>query len=304
MDDILAARQAILEAERLDQRIARLTDAYEDLGFQVAGAEAEMEAEGMDVQRLRGVRPLAVWLRILGRLDEARAKQEAEHATAVMHYDALRRRHDAHGVELERACDARAALHDPQATLDRAVAARAATLVAGGHKHADRLERLQGRLAEHTGMQKEVADAQAALAAAEPRAARLQEELSAARSWGGWDMLGGGLLVTMAKHDRLHQAQSAAEDLQGALAHLNAELADIDRRVEGVQIGDFLSFADYFLDGLLFDWLVQERIEDAWRKARDLRDRLDSLAQSLSAKQDALRGDIAEARRALETLVA
>jgi len=30
-----------------------------------------------------------------------------------------------------------------------------------------------------------------------------------------------------------------------------------------LEIGDFLTFADYFFDGLIADWLVQSKIQDA-----------------------------------------
>lgn len=33
-----------------------------------------------------------------------------------------------------------------------------------------------------------------------------------------------------------------------------------------IEMGDFLSFADYFFDGIIADWMVQSRISDAKRQ--------------------------------------
>lgn len=44
-----------------------------------------------------------------------------------------------------------------------------------------------------------------------------------------------------------------------------AELADADERlhVSLGEIGGFSTFADYFFDGLIADWLVQSRVQNA-----------------------------------------
>ena len=36
-----------------------------------------------------------------------------------------------------------------------------------------------------------------------------------------------------------------------------------------IETGDFLTFADYFFDGLVADWLVQSKINDARRQVEN-----------------------------------
>ena len=41
-------------------------------------------------------------------------------------------------------------------------------------------------------------------------------------------------------------------------------LSDVDQLVDvDLNISDFLSFADYFFDGIIADWMVQSKIKDA-----------------------------------------
>ena len=91
-----------------------------------------------------------------------------------------------------------------------------------------------------------------------------QSELEKASGWGIFDMLGGGLLSTAIKHDKMNNARNHMEDAKYNLQNFSRELADVNM-VCGLELelGDFINFADWFFDGLIADWLVQSRIADA-----------------------------------------
>lgn len=91
-----------------------------------------------------------------------------------------------------------------------------------------------------------------------------QTELEKASGWGIFDMLGGGLLSTAIKHDKMNNARNHMEDAKYNLQNFSRELADVNM-VCGLdlELGDFINFADWFFDGLIADWLVQSRISDA-----------------------------------------
>lgn len=88
--------------------------------------------------------------------------------------------------------------------------------------------------------------------------------LASASRFGLWDILGGGLFATFMKHDRYGRAQAALAEAKRDLASFGSELEDV-AGIEGMEsdIGAFLTFADYFIDGIFFDVLVQSKIERA-----------------------------------------
>lgn len=91
-----------------------------------------------------------------------------------------------------------------------------------------------------------------------------QDKLASAKSWGILDIIGGGLVTSMVKHSRLNDASFYLESAKTDLKTFRRELKDIpDFSDLGIDIGNFLSFADVFLDGLVADWMVQRKIEDA-----------------------------------------
>lgn len=90
---------------------------------------------------------------------------------------------------------------------------------------------------------------------------RVIKSLESAKGWGVWDMLGGGLLSTAIKHDRINQARAAVFEAQAQMGMFKRELADVNQNARlKIEISEFETFADYFFDGLIFDWIVQSKI--------------------------------------------
>ena len=91
-----------------------------------------------------------------------------------------------------------------------------------------------------------------------------QEKLNSARNWGIFDMLGGGFITDLIKHSKMSDASSYMEDAKRDLLVFQRELRDVQGHVElKVDISGFLTFADFFFDGIIADYLVQSKIAEA-----------------------------------------
>ncbi len=88
--------------------------------------------------------------------------------------------------------------------------------------------------------------------------------LSSAGNWGILDILGGGFISTIAKHSKIDDAKTELENAKYAIQVLKKELQDVNAIVDiNIDTGNFLTFADFFFDGFVADWLVQSKIRDA-----------------------------------------
>ena len=59
-------------------------------------------------------------------------------------------------------------------------------------------------------------------------------------------------------------------------------LSDINLSLDlRMEVGGFLSFADFFFDGLVADYLVQSKIEDARRQVADAINMISSILNTL-----------------------
>ena len=86
-----------------------------------------------------------------------------------------------------------------------------------------------------------------------------RDNLNSAKNWGLLDMFGGGFFSTMLKHSKIDQARQNMEHTKYDLRNFSRELNDVNIACDlNINIGDFLSFADYFFDGFVADWMVQD----------------------------------------------
>ena len=100
------------------------------------------------------------------------------------------------------------------------------------------------------------------------RAAR--DELNSAGNWGIVDLLGGGLISGLVKHSKMSNAQNYMEQAKWNLQNFSRELQDVNMVHNlNLELGDFLTFADFLFDGVVADWLVQDRINGTKRQVED-----------------------------------
>ena len=111
-----------------------------------------------------------------------------------------------------------------------------------------------------------------------------RKELDSAGNWGLLDLFGGGMLSTFVKHSRMDDARRYMERAQQDLRCFSRELADVSQSLQ-LEMGDFLSFADYFFDGFLADMMVQSRIREAQRQVNDAIYRVENILSRLRTRE-------------------
>ena len=107
---------------------------------------------------------------------------------------------------------------------------------------------------------------------------KARDSLNGARSWGVLDILGGGFFSTMLKRSNMSDAQAAMEQAGRDLQMFRKELGDVNMSLD---VGDFLSFADYFFDGFIADMMVQSRIADAQKQVEVATEQVEHLLAQL-----------------------
>ena len=111
---------------------------------------------------------------------------------------------------------------------------------------------------------------------------KAQENLSSAKNWGIFDMLGGGFISTMVKHSKVDQAKENMEQAKYDLRSFSKELNDVNIACNlNIETGDFLSFADWFFDGLIVDWMMQDRINQASQQVEEAIRRVEDILRQL-----------------------
>ena len=300
--DALTAAQA--RRKQLDAQIEELHRQRGERQAKVDETAQSFRKEQDDVDKLEKGGVHAFLLTLIGHKEERLDKERREALAAKLQYDQARSDLEYLENKLNGLIRERDGLRDAPEQLEALWAEKAELVKAMGGQTGARLVELDRQLSDVTHQQKELEEALSAGENAKRLLGQVQDDLDSARSWGTWDMLGGGLIATMAKYDRLDSAQSSIRAAQRALSDFRTELADVSQlQVPNIQIGEFATFADYFFDGIFSDWYVQSSIKTAQEGVSEVHMKLTAALRDLEAASQDLNDQQASLKREREELL-
>ena len=271
-----------------------------DVQDKVSRLKADWRAEEADVEKLKKMSLTAIFYQIIGKKEEKFEKEQQEAITAAACYQTAQAELDSLWKQREILREERIQLTGCDVRFEEAKKVRAEELKNTGSEAGCRILELETVLGRIENQKRELQEAQNVGRLALETARQVQKELDSAEGWGTWDLMGGGGLITqLAKHEHLDQAQKLVNSLQTQLRRFKTELADVE--IHGdmhVKIDDFLRFADWFFDGLIVDWAVQDKIEQAkedvynttWQ-IQDFLNRLEHMNGQLLQQEDGTRDE-------------
>ena len=300
--EALTAAQA--RRKQLDAQIEELHRQRGERQAKVDETAQSFRKEQDDVDKLEKGGVHAFLLTLIGHKEERLDKERREALAAKLQYDQARSDLEYLENKLNGLIRERDGLRDAPEQLEALWTEKAELVKAMGGQTGARLVELDRQLSDVTHQQKELEEALSAGENAKRLLGQVQDDLDSARSWGTWDMLGGGLIATMAKYDRLDSAQSSIRAAQRALSDFRTELADVSQlQVPNIQIGEFATFADYFFDGIFSDWYVQSSIKTAQEGVSEVHMKLTAALRDLEAASQDLNDQQASLKREREELL-
>ncbi len=112
------------------------------------------------------------------------------------------------------------------------------------------------------------------------------------------------LLGTAAKHSHIDEAKEYVHNTKIALIRFQNELSDVNLIMNiDINISSFETFADYFFDGLISDWVVQSRICESLDSAKSVADHVARIIGSLKEKFNSIQNDLLSTEENIKLLV-
>ena len=287
------------ELERTRQKLERgrkLEVILQDLEDQLARrraaeeeARAILEKEQGDVDELERMSLVSFLAKLQGRLENRKAEERREAAMAKARYDAAKWDLEDLDRRLRDARQEQKNLAGVSEQYQMLLREKEEILLREGGGQSQKLGQLAQEQERMAGELREIQEAIQAGVAALRALENAESDLSGAENWGIWDVAGGGILATFAKHGCLDEAQDSAYEARRALSRFRTELADVSSdQVPDVELGDFATFADYFFDGLFADLFVQSHIREAQDQVERIRRKVDQMVSRLREEQAGL----------------
>ena len=283
------ARQKMERSRKLDVILQDLKEQSVRRRQAEEEARAVLEKEQGDVEELERMSLVSFLARIQGDLESRKAEERREAAMAKARYDAAKWDLEDLDRRLRDFAQEKESLKGLEKQYQALLDEKEAVLRSQGGAQSQRLGQLAQEQERTAGELREIQEAIQAGLAAQRALEEMGRDLNGAENWGVWDMVGGGIMSTFAKHGCLDDAQDAAYEARRALSRFRTELADVSsEQVPDVELGDFAAFADYFFDGLFADLFVQSRIREAQEQVEAVTQRVERLIVRLRDERENL----------------
>lgn len=267
--------------------------------------EGIMEKEQLDVEKMSQTSLKTLFYKCLGTHDKQVAKEKEEALAAVLKYESCKKSVDEltdklsqltnRHYEMSKVQDKLEALHEEKRRV-------MASLNMPEYAKIGQLEK------EMSFIRREIKELKEAITPGNMAINTLNEAielLDSAGDWGTWDLLGGGLIADMMKHDKIDKAKQAILNAQTYVQRLQVELQDVNMSLDGsIQITGGAVFADFFFDGLIADWYMQSKIsqsrENVVATCGKIRKIVSTLSTQLNHKEKDLEAKEREIKRIIE----
>lgn len=280
-DRLLQAAQKVREQETLLHRREATCKSIQQQKEYWQQLKIQLDSELKDVEQLDGFTLQNFWHSIKGTKDVARHKEQEEYLAAKMKFDSANAALENLHNDLRRIGNDLASLGDVQPEYRSALQEKERYLLPSDKPESRRLWEIAERLGCLQAQDKELSEAISAGQKASQGLTEVEKSLSSAQGWGVVDILGGGLIITAIKHSHIGTARHQINQAQQQLRRFQTELADVQKTNNSLEIGNIWIMADFLLDGLLFDFIVQSRISDAQHRTRQLKREILATMQDL-----------------------
>lgn len=252
--------------------------------------EQIIKKEEKDVTKLEGISISSILLDILGKREDRLDKERDEYFVAKIKYEECLKEIKEHKKGINWCDEELQDYFGVKEEYDRLLKEKENLILSEDNEEGRRLRENQDRLSELNLQQKEIKEAIDAGKRANNALLDMKDNLGSAKSWGVWDMMGGGLLSNMAKHSAIDKASNSGKNAEHYLRSFKKELSDVNQFTDlQINITSFTKIADFFFDGFFVDWFVQSKINNSLSNVNNTYERIDRIISELNRDLNKMR---------------
>ena len=270
--------------------------------YELKKLEGIMEKEQLDVEKMSQTSLKTLFYKCLGTHDKQVAKEKEEALAAVLKYESCKKSVDELTDKLSQLTNRHYEMSKVQDKLDALYEEKRRVMASFNMPEYAKIGQLEKEI---SFIRREIKELKEAITPGNMAMNEAIELLDSAGDWGTWDLLGGGLIADMMKHDKIDKAKQAILNAQTYVQRLQVELQDVNMSLDGsIQITGGAVFADFFFDGLIADWYMQSKIsqsrENVVATCGKIRKIVSTLSTQLNHKEKDLEAKEREIKRIIE----
>jgi hypothetical protein len=286
------------------ERLHNLEEELKEREQQTRMWELQLKKEEEDVEKLKGISFSSFLYTVLLKKEERLEHEQMEVLGAKLKYEEASHAMVAIRAEID---ELKAKLYEVRywdVALKDATNQKKQLIEQNDSVTSRKLHELAERRAELEINIKELNEAITAGKSVSENLNQAKDALHSASNWGTFDMLGGGLLATHGKHNRLDEAMDYIQIAQQNLGRFEKELQDVHLTLAiELDVNSFLRFSDYFFDGLITDWIVQGRIQSTLAQVESKRTAVNTILWELENERRKCVAELAAVQNSYSSLL-
>lgn len=263
-EEIMEIKEKMRKKIKWDDHNLRLNDQLKVKQEKVSALKNQLEAEKEDVEKLHSFSISNVFSTIAGNKQEKLEEEKKEVVTAKLKYQEAYQTLTELKTEFNDYQTKVAGLGDVEREYQNVLNRKEELILDQASVWSQELFDITELEAELTGALEEYQEAIEAGEVAHHSLIDAGTSFDKAKGWSTFDLFGGGMITTAIKHSHLDIAKESVHSAERKLQQFQDELLDIKNHLNiDLDIGQILTFADYFFDGIIVDWMVHDKISNA-----------------------------------------
>lgn len=294
----------IAEKQWLRKRLEELKAEVIQQELRVHDLHEQHNKETADVENLDSLSLVGLFYAVLGNKEKQLEKERQEALRAQLAYDEARKSLDLLRLDVVNVQNRLEAIGEVEITFEAKLETKLSLLLLSAHPVAIELKNQHTQWQQWQLQQREIHEALEAAKQYQEWLLLLIHQLQKAQNWGNWDLMGGGLIAGMAKHNHLADARETVSGLRHHALKLKKELADLNRTLyTDIHLDAFERFVDLFFDNLFTDWMVQQKIVKSLESAEKLHQELHDLMMKLTEEHSMMAKRVQSEEEILKTKI-
>lgn len=306
-EGLILLKTEIRKKEKWDNQLKHYKMELTELEENVRNLENTLDLEQKDVVRLEGFSVTKFFLTLRGNVDERLEEEKKEVAAVQLRLEEARL---AKKEVKDSILDLEEKLNESgnvEKDYEKLFETKERYLKDSNSKISAYLYNSYDKEADIKTLLKELNEAVSAGVQVKDALTRAIDSLEKAKGWGTVDMLGGGLLSTAVKHSHMDESTRHVHDAQSLMRRFQKELLDVKQTASmELEVSGLLKFSDYFFDGLIMDFVVQDKItislENTKRQQSDIGRILSELRVQAGQKNRELNRVLSERKEFVESM--
>lgn len=240
----------------------QLQQAYNDLDK----TEDLLISELKDVEKLEKMSVKSLFYNVLGSKEKQLEKERQEYLQASLKHKELKKSIEVLEYEHKIISSKVQEISGLEADLEKLKKNRMQEIMVTNSKQRIKITGIHKQMDENRAVAEELHQAHQAGKAALNALSVVLKHLKDAVKWGNWDMMNDGSYYGQMKHGAMDRAVHAAQQAQHSLRIFDRELVDvnIEQTQLNINLSGFSKFMDIFFDNIISDWVVQQKIKNAY----------------------------------------